>query len=287
MLTSSSLGVIDLKEDVLRLQILARAAKSESLGKRAGELTAVLSNAGASVLTDNRSEGWLEMKGSRAVDLAVQAVKQVVPGKIPQVFAYHAGLESALIKERVGALSAVAIGPKMADVHSRNERVSLESIADINKVVRRMVELVCSELSHVITPSPKVLKCDDEPDIGLKIHKLYSELTGPVNGALKYGVLRFLQEWGFSITKTRFKQFMEEVLDETGKVYALASEGSLEEAMHSPSWQLPHSRGVPYSVLQTVVECNDGGAEKALNGLKELRITCDNFYRACTGEELA
>lgn len=152
VMTSSNLGVLAIDEsgNEIKISILVRAANPDDRDRRASEIADLFRRYQANSLeVVNEYEGWLEPRDSKAIVVAEQAVRDALGGVDPVVFAYHAGLESAVITNGMetnpntthGKISSVSMGPRILDAHSIKERVLLSSIADVNKVVRRFIEL--------------------------------------------------------------------------------------------------------------------------------------------------
>lgn len=139
---SNNLGIVRTREDHIEVVSMARAANIQDLRAKLTEIEELFRSHGASCEVDEPSAGWLEdPHTSAAAALARDAARQTF-GE-PKLLAYHAGLESGIIGDRSpGQLSAVAIGPLILEAHTERERASLDSIAQVVLVLRRMLEMV-------------------------------------------------------------------------------------------------------------------------------------------------
>lgn len=139
---SNNLGVLKRNGDVVELVTMVRGAVAERMDDRAAQIGGFLERQdAAAVKTRSRYEGWLEDEDSPAVQVAVDAVREVM-GREQGVFAYHAGLESAYVRDLVRrtspgtSISAVSIGPHIVDAHSVKERVRIDSVKDTYAVLK-------------------------------------------------------------------------------------------------------------------------------------------------------
>ncbi len=147
VITSSNLGIArHLRDtDTLELGVLARSAKNDELKRRTKAIAQIFHDNGAQTEISAGYEGWLEPEDSAATKLATEAVRSAT-GKEAQTFPVHAGLEAshilaALRKINVKA-SAVAVGAIHEDVHSKKEKVDINSVAETTEMVRDMLKNV-------------------------------------------------------------------------------------------------------------------------------------------------
>ncbi len=143
---SNNLGVMRDFGDRIVIATNVRAADSKKMDQRVIDIRKILEKHGAdNIKEDNRYEGWLEDVNEKAIVEAGDAVREAL-GREPIVFAYHAGLECAYIRDKLnnspnhGCVSAVAMGPLIKDAHSVRERFSIDSLTDCYKVLMRAIE---------------------------------------------------------------------------------------------------------------------------------------------------
>jgi len=138
---SNNLGVLKREGNVFELVTMVRGAVAERMDERAGQIKAILEKNLVETTTRSRYEGWLEDEDSPAVQVAIEAVRKVM-GQEEGVFAYHAGLESAYVRDLIRRtspttnVSAVSIGPRIVDAHSVKERVRVNSVKDTYAVLK-------------------------------------------------------------------------------------------------------------------------------------------------------
>jgi len=95
---------------------------------------------GTQVLTSAYPE-WA-FKPESPVRELMKDVYRDLTGEELKIDAIHAGLECGFLKEKVGDIDMISIGPNMADVHTPNEHVSISSVERVYKflleVLKRM-----------------------------------------------------------------------------------------------------------------------------------------------------
>ena len=82
---------------------------------------------GAEVSGSDGYPGWKPNLDSPILKLARQTYQEMY-GKDPAVKAVHAGLECGIIGEKYPGMDMVSFGPTMAEVHSPNERLHIDSV---------------------------------------------------------------------------------------------------------------------------------------------------------------
>lgn len=85
--------------------------------------------------------GWEYAPESRIRDLCLQTYEDLYQTK-GTVNIIHAGLECGFLMEKIPELDAISFGPDMADVHSPNEHLSIDS-------TRRTFRLLCEVLKRI------------------------------------------------------------------------------------------------------------------------------------------
>ncbi len=84
---------------------------------------------------------WEYKVNSPIRDLMAKVYKDMYQKEI-KVDAIHAGLECGLLKEKVGDIDMISLGPNMYDVHTPNEHLSISS-------TKRVYEFLCEVLRQI------------------------------------------------------------------------------------------------------------------------------------------
>ena len=124
---STSLGVATSEDQQLELHSLTRTSNESALPDVVGTLAGIASLAGGTLEVMHGYAGWRPELKSPLLATTVRIYKQVF-GEEPIVTAVHAGLETALIGEKVAGLDMLSIGPQIEFPHSPDERVSVPTV---------------------------------------------------------------------------------------------------------------------------------------------------------------
>jgi dipeptidase D len=122
--TSTSLGEAITEGDTLTLHSLTRSSNDSALPEVIAGLDAVARVAGGNLEVKRNYGGWRPNLDSPALAAARRAYEQTF-GEPPIVTAVHAGLETAVIGDKVAALDMISFGPQIEAPHSPDERVSI------------------------------------------------------------------------------------------------------------------------------------------------------------------
>ncbi len=138
--SSCNMGVLQTEETAVTFGFLARSSvetKKEDIRVR---LAWCAAQCGATIAYSGAYPGWAYDKTSQAEARYAKAYEALY-GKKPRIEAIHAGLECGLIKHALPEIGAISIGPDMRDIHTPDERISLDSIARVYKTVLAMLAI--------------------------------------------------------------------------------------------------------------------------------------------------
>ena len=122
--TSTSLGEATTDGDTLTLHSLTRSSNDSALPEVIAGLDAVARLAGGELEIKHNYGGWRPNLDSPALAAARRAYERTF-GEPPIVTAVHAGLETAVIGDKVAGLDMISFGPQIEAPHSPDERVSI------------------------------------------------------------------------------------------------------------------------------------------------------------------
>jgi dipeptidase D len=122
--TSTSLGEAVTEGDTLTLHSLTRSSNDAALPEVIAGLDAAGRLAGGSLEVKHNYGGWRPNLDSAALAAAKRAYEGQF-GEEPIVTAVHAGLETAVIGDKVVGLDMISFGPQIEAPHSPDERVSI------------------------------------------------------------------------------------------------------------------------------------------------------------------
>jgi dipeptidase D len=128
--SSNNVGVIETQENEIFVNNAIRSSVS-SLKEEIAERIKIISNINdARCVLDADYPEWEYKIDSPIRDLMKKRYK-VLTGEALAVDAIHAGLECGLLKEKVGDIDMISIGPNIYDVHTPNERLSISSTKNV------------------------------------------------------------------------------------------------------------------------------------------------------------
>jgi dipeptidase D len=137
--TSTNLGVLDTKDDVVGFYMLHRSSIDASKMTVVDRVTAHCALAGFDATHMGGYPGWKPVPDSDLVKLVVGVHKDVF-GVEMKVVAMHAGLECGIIGEKYPGMQMVSVGPDMWDVHTPDEHLSIPSVAKFWKFLLAVLE---------------------------------------------------------------------------------------------------------------------------------------------------
>lgn len=137
--TSSSLGEAITDGSTLMLHSLSRSSNSSGLGDVIATLDAAARLAGGSLDAKRNYGGWRPNLESPALAAAGRVYERLF-GEAPIITAVHAGLETAVIGDKVAGLDMISFGPQIEAPHSPDERVSIATVERFWKLLVGVVD---------------------------------------------------------------------------------------------------------------------------------------------------
>jgi dipeptidase D len=123
----------------LTLHSLSRSSNDSALPEVIGALDATARLAGGELEVKYNYGGWRPNLDSPAL-AAAAAVYERLFGEPPIVTAVHAGLETAVIGDKVAGLDMISFGPQIEFPHSPDERVSIPTVERFWKLLVGFVD---------------------------------------------------------------------------------------------------------------------------------------------------
>ena len=140
--TSSNLAKVEILRDDNQLLILTsqRSLEKSSLAEITAKITGMAKSAGAKVETIGGYPSWKPDVNSSLLKRAKEIYRKL-NNKEPEVKVVHAGLEPAVIGEKIPGIEMISVGPTIKNPHSPQERVD---IASVDAVWKFLIELIPS-----------------------------------------------------------------------------------------------------------------------------------------------
>lgn len=125
--SSSNLGILKQDEDSIKIHNLLRSSLQSVKEEMNSRIDYICKLTGAQMTLEADYPDWPFKTESRIRDIMRQAWKDMFNEEI-QVSAIHAGLECGFLKEKVGDIDMISLGPNLYDVHTPLERMSIGSV---------------------------------------------------------------------------------------------------------------------------------------------------------------
>lgn len=139
---SRNLGVVatDRKENVhtVHLTLLSRSPRDAQLAENKEALQQIAASFGEQFRHAGDYPGWDYAPQSPLRDAYIEA-HQYVYGQRPTVTTIHAGLECGIIAKKIPDMDMISVGPRVLDLHSPDERLSLESFDAFMDILRSLL----------------------------------------------------------------------------------------------------------------------------------------------------
>jgi dipeptidase D len=139
--SSNNLGVLEQVDGTIRLTNAIRSSVKSLKQALNEEMTLLSEWIGAKNYQVADYPEWPFKVESPTRDL-MKKVYQDLFDKELKVDAIHAGLECGFLKEKIGDIDMVSLGPDLFDVHTPNEHISISS-------TERVYNFVCDVLKHI------------------------------------------------------------------------------------------------------------------------------------------
>ena len=137
--TSLNSGIICTKEKELILSQSVRSSIQSERDALIEKTVALTALAGGTSTVSGKYPGWAYNPKSTLRDLCVKVYKDMT-GKEPMVQAIHAGLECGLFIEKRPDFDAISMGPKMKDIHTTEEKLSISSVISVWNFLCKLLE---------------------------------------------------------------------------------------------------------------------------------------------------
>lgn len=134
---SQNLAIVDIKDDVLSIEVSIRAMSMNDLDRTAEETSKYFTKYGFDVQRKDKYPAW-----KPEINNFVKSIEKIMNEEIgrSEIKAIHAGLECGVLKQRYPNIEFASIGPTIYFPHSKQEMIEINSINSTFKVVKRIIE---------------------------------------------------------------------------------------------------------------------------------------------------
>lgn len=137
--TSTNIGVIGSEESFFSGCSLVRSSIGTSKKMLADRIVTLTELLGGEAELSGDYPAW-EFKTDSDLLTVAKEVEKELTGTDPVVTVTHGGLECGLISEALPDLDIISIGPKMRDIHTYNEMLSIPSVAKTWEILKEILK---------------------------------------------------------------------------------------------------------------------------------------------------
>ena len=132
--TSCNLGIACLDQGVASATHMLRSCFGQDKEKYGAEIISHFEQAEWKTVIKEDTPVWQPLETS-GIQVLICASYQTVLGFEPKILVEHGGLEPAVFVEKLPDVEMISLGPDIFDAHSLNERVNIESVGRIWRVL--------------------------------------------------------------------------------------------------------------------------------------------------------
>lgn len=125
--TSLNIGILKTGEQEIYIEISNRSSNSASLELLVDSLHKIAGMYNVTCVKQSEYPGWSYRRESKLRDTMV-SVYETMFHKPVKIEAIHAGLECGILSSKMPELDIVSTGPDLLDIHTPQERLSIESV---------------------------------------------------------------------------------------------------------------------------------------------------------------
>ena len=137
--TSINLAKIDTTINEVKIELSARSMDNDKLKNIIDKTVLELKELGFSVITSGKYPAWKPDVNS-FTNMVLDIYKKHSPDA--SLEAIHAGLECAIFKDKFPNIKVASIGPNIFSPHSNAERVEIQSVENLEKIVNEIVDSI-------------------------------------------------------------------------------------------------------------------------------------------------
>jgi dipeptidase D len=141
VVTSTNLAICSIKNNTLELGTNQRSIYTTSIQDVSDMVKSIGWVFGAKVTQHHDYPAWKPNLDSAILKKAQKAF-ELLYGKTPQIQVIHAGLECGVISERLPDIDMISFGPTVEQAHSPSERVNIETVRNMWKLLTTLLEML-------------------------------------------------------------------------------------------------------------------------------------------------
>lgn len=137
--TSLNLGILRTCESTIDFKFACRSNKQSALDFLENKLKSMAQYLQCNFESSGHYPPW-EFNNNSTLQVLYSDVYKEYIGEKPSIEAIHAGLECGAFSSKINDLDCISIGPKMDDIHTVNEKLSISSTEEIYKMLLEVLK---------------------------------------------------------------------------------------------------------------------------------------------------
>ena len=135
--TSINLAIVKTQIDGIKIELSGRSMDNDDLKALKNETIEMLKNYNFEVTTNGKYPAW-KPDINEFTSKVLEIYKEFTP--TASLEAIHAGLECAIFKDKYPFIKVASIGPTINSPHSKKEQVSIKSVENVYKIIKKICE---------------------------------------------------------------------------------------------------------------------------------------------------
>ena len=124
--SSSNLAIVKLADNDIFIETSMRFIDPMEVKNIKNKIAGLAANFNLSLEMNEGYPSWKPVHDNKLLDLAKVKFQEIY-GTMPSVKAIHAGLECGILKNKLGEMDIISIGPNISGAHSPTERLEIQS----------------------------------------------------------------------------------------------------------------------------------------------------------------
>lgn len=137
--TSLNLGTVEINHSVCVVQYLVRSNVEGAKRELIDNIKHIAKKNDAKDYVSGNYPAWEFSPNSRVRDVVMSAYQNVT-GEEGKISVVHAGLECGIFTKKIRGLDCVSFGPRIDDIHTTKEKVSISSVQKYDKMLKIALE---------------------------------------------------------------------------------------------------------------------------------------------------
>lgn len=137
--TSTNAGVIRINKDAFEIVFCVRSSIESEKNALCEKIVCLTETLGGTAIASNPYPAWEYREYSDLRDCVFSAYQKVY-SRNPRIAGIHAGLETGIFYNNIKDLDIVSIGPKIDDIHTPKEKLSISSTEMCYRVILEVLQ---------------------------------------------------------------------------------------------------------------------------------------------------